>query len=502
VSGDLFENIESTPKLELNGGLEADSGNFDEPPVPEFPVEGPSWPWWLGILLMSGLLAGLGFLSSLGPAGKATRGAINLQLRDAGQKIVAARENVTIRDAFSSVGGADPFAEETARSVNFGPIEARLGHTILVREVLGPEAAGQALNDVLDEARRKNYELDEEQQRIASELAKWYRPGQDAIPVESLAESREFLEERLGWVTRLLVHPFGDTSEGRKRIIDESVTAFWKQIIAVGAGMVLLLVGVLVAGIMGKLATDTLVSRVKPETHSGPVYLETFALWFALWIGVQLAAGFAGAPIEGIVILMFLSVAVSFVWPRHRGLDMSRIRKDIGLDRANPFKEVFFGIIFYVAMLPFIAVGLIVTLVLAGILGALSQQDEYSSGGISHPLSDQLINGGGQLFFIFLAAAVAAPVCEEIVFRGFLYRYLRNSTRRMPGWVSVLFASLFNGFLFAIVHPQGIAAVPVLMVIGAGFCLCRQWRGSLIAPMAMHAIHNGMSLLLVTQLFT
>ena len=501
MSGDLFENIESNPKLELSDGLESNADGYNPPPVPDKPIDGPAWPWWLAILLMAGLLALLGFVASLAPSGKATPGAINLQLRDAGQKIVAARENPTIREAFSSIGGADKFAEDTARSVNFGPIEVRLGHTVLIREVLGAEAAAQALNEVLDEADEKNFELDEEQQRIASELARWYRDGPEGISVDDRDESGNFLEQRLGWVTKLLVHPAGDASAERKQIIDDSVTAFWKQIIVVAGGLVLLVVGVLIAGVLGKLATDTLVSRVKPETHSGPVYLETFAVWFALWIVIQLAAGYVGVPLPGIVLLMFMAVAFAFVWPRYRGLETSRIFSDIGLSRANPFKEVFAGIIFYLAMLPFIAIGLIITLVLAGLLGALSRQDEYSGGGISHPLSDQLINGNGQLLFIFIAAAVAAPICEEIVFRGFLYRYLRNSTRQMPGWVSVLYSSLFNGFLFAIVHPQGIAAVPVLTVIGAGFCLCRQWRGSLIAPMVMHAIHNGMSLLIVTELF-
>jgi len=47
------------------------------------------------------------------------------------------------------------------------------------------------------------------------------------------------------------------------------------------------------------------------------------------------------------------------------------------------------------------------------------------------------------------------------------------------------------GVLFAAIHPQGLATIPALAGLAIGFALIREWRGSLIAPMAAHAMHNG-----------
>ena len=49
-----------------------------------------------------------------------------------------------------------------------------------------------------------------------------------------------------------------------------------------------------------------------------------------------------------------------------------------------------------------------------------------------------------------------------------------------------------GGFIFAVIHPQGLLAVPALTAMGFGFALLREWRDSLIAPMVAHALNNGM----------
>ena len=77
------------------------------------------------------------------------------------------------------------------------------------------------------------------------------------------------------------------------------------------------------------------------------------------------------------------------------------------------------------------------------------------------------------------------------MFRGLFYRYLRAR-------LSVVAAALVTGFVFAAVHPQGWTAIPALMAIGAWLAVLREWRGSIIAPMTAHALHNGV---LVTALY-
>ena len=101
--------------------------------------------------------------------------------------------------------------------------------------------------------------------------------------------------------------------------------------------------------------------------------------------------------------------------------------------------------------------------------------------------------GAGQASLVDAStASFVAPLVEETMFRGVLYRHLRDATWRWPPLVSIALAAGLNSFIFAAIHPQGLMAVPLLTALALGFSMARQWRGSLMAPMMMHAMHNGM----------
>ena len=55
------------------------------------------------------------------------------------------------------------------------------------------------------------------------------------------------------------------------------------------------------------------------------------------------------------------------------------------------------------------------------------------------------------------------------MFRGVLYRHLREASASWRWLPSVIFSGTVSSFIFAIVHPQGIVAVPVLMALAYGF---------------------------------
>ena len=87
------------------------------------------------------------------------------------------------------------------------------------------------------------------------------------------------------------------------------------------------------------------------------------------------------------------------------------------------------------------------------------------------------------------------------MFRGVLYRHLREGTRGL-GWVSSAFISAVGvSFIFAAIHPQGLLTVPALMGLAFGFTLIREWRGTLIPSMIAHGINNGVVLLLTIVAF-
>jgi membrane protease YdiL (CAAX protease family) len=112
--------------------------------------------------------------------------------------------------------------------------------------------------------------------------------------------------------------------------------------------------------------------------------------------------------------------------------------------------------------------------------------------GPAHPIISEFANPNVWLFLqVFFVASVVAPIVEETMFRGVLYRHLREATGWTGTFLSVVFSGTVASFIFAVIHPQGIVAVPALMALAYGFTIAREWRGSLIAPMVAHGINNG-----------
>src|SRR5690606_18992191 len=98
----------------------------------------------------------------------------------------------------------------------------------------------------------------------------------------------------------------------------------------------------------------------------------------------------------------------------------------------------------------------------------------------THPIVQWVMDAGwtGRLVIV-LVACVLAPLFEEIMFRGFLYRHLRETTMLWRTARSVTFSALLSSLIFAVIHPQGLIAVPALATLATAFCLLREWRGSL-----------------------
>lgn len=84
------------------------------------------------------------------------------------------------------------------------------------------------------------------------------------------------------------------------------------------------------------------------------------------------------------------------------------------------------------------------------------------------------------------AAVVVAPLVEETVFRGFVYGVVKRFT-------DPIFAAVTSSALFALAHFHLGSAVP-LFVLALGFTGAYERTGSLLVPMAMHAMFNALSL--------
>jgi membrane protease YdiL (CAAX protease family) len=155
------------------------------------------------------------------------------------------------------------------------------------------------------------------------------------------------------------------------------------------------------------------------------------------------------------------------------------------------------GIATYLSALPVVIAAMIVTLIMMSI----ASQFAPANGAIAtpvHPIVEQILRGDWTIRLQLLFVAVFAAVPEEIMFRGVLYRHLREATSKLGGIGSVIFASLISSFVFAVIHPQGLFGIPILMSLAMVFAIVREWRGSLVPCMIAHAMVNaGTSLILL-----
>lgn len=120
---------------------------------------------------------------------------------------------------------------------------------------------------------------------------------------------------------------------------------------------------------------------------------------------------------------------------------------------------------------------------------SLVNQQIWNGQGGSNPLLQTVLEEGDSvaLILFFLTAAIAAPLFEETLFRGFL---LPSLTRYMPVSGAILASSL----LFAIAHLSFSEVLPLTtlgMVLGFIYSRSR----NLLAPMLLHSLWNSATMI-------
>jgi len=108
-----------------------------------------------------------------------------------------------------------------------------------------------------------------------------------------------------------------------------------------------------------------------------------------------------------------------------------------------------------------------------------------------NPLIPELLTARTPLLMIFLvlAAVIMAPLVEETLFRGLLFR---AANARMPFWV----AAIGTGLLFGAVHGELVALLPISL-LGAVFAFLTRRTGSLLASATAHAGFNAFESLML-----
>ncbi len=135
------------------------------------------------------------------------------------------------------------------------------------------------------------------------------------------------------------------------------------------------------------------------------------------------------------------------------------------------------------------AIGLVALLIVAFILLSAAW-----SAAVHPPEDTKVLESLGShegTVLLLLSAAltcVVAPICEEFLFRGFIFTALRN-------WRGTLPAALITGLVFGGVHYGSAPALDLvpLAALGFGLCLLYRYTGSLYPSIVAHSLNNSLA---------
>ena len=99
---------------------------------------------------------------------------------------------------------------------------------------------------------------------------------------------------------------------------------------------------------------------------------------------------------------------------------------------------------------------------------------------------------GAELFFAFFTMVIAAPVVEELLFRGWLYAHLRQ----IPARYSILISSILTSLVFALAHRQLNIGV-IVFIMSMISCYLREFTGTTYAGIFLHIFRNWFSFMLI-----
>ena len=173
----------------------------------------------------------------------------------------------------------------------------------------------------------------------------------------------------------------------------------------------------------------------------------------------------ASALIQFATALGFL--LVPFAIAAGRGATVREAASQLGLRRFKPANVKWM----------FAAIGayLLFSIVYIAIFGAPHQKD--------------IAENFGAVPVQVLLIVVAAPIGEEVCFRGMLFGGLRE---RLPRLAAALISALIFGGLHA---TTGVSAVPPLIVFGFVLALLYEKTGSIWPGILLHMLNNSVALL-------
>jgi len=267
------------------------------------------------------------------------------------------------------------------------------------------------------------------------------------------------------------------------------------QIIA-GAGLTLFAVWLLRTSWGRKALVDS-----PPRRNRMPPYLPLVVLfiWFA---SVPLAVAIANLLMPdlsewqeaGVINLIYclcgITIGIGTIFLAKHFFD--RRLKGLGLDIRTIHKDFLAAIMNLLCIWPLVMAAIVLTIRFGTMIwGAdfeMPQHEQLELIGRHSQWSLRVL--------IFVVAAVAAPVLEELLFRGLFQTVIRSFLADLkypqPGWLSIAASSA----LFAAAHANA-GHWPALFVLSICMGYSYEKSGSLFRPIFIHALFNGMNVVAV-----
>ena len=105
---------------------------------------------------------------------------------------------------------------------------------------------------------------------------------------------------------------------------------------------------------------------------------------------------------------------------------------------------------------------------------------------------DPLYQSVDSVWLLVIAMVIVAPIYEELVFRGLLWSAISEQFSKSRGTV---IASIVTSIIFAVIHLQyGLYEITTIMLLALIFCYARIKSGSVLLPILLHIINNGVAM--------
>lgn len=154
----------------------------------------------------------------------------------------------------------------------------------------------------------------------------------------------------------------------------------------------------------------------------------------------------------------------------------------LGISFKNFLKNIFYGIVGYIALLPVLLALLVLTAAVASLFRYVPPRQ---------PVVELFLKeeNAQLLLYTSLFAAIVGPIIEELFFRGFAYNALKK-------YIGVFGSMTVTAAIFALLHAHVAGFLPIL-ALGMLLAYMYEKTGTLVSSITIHIAHNlGMVLLL------